>query len=154
MHNQPTAVPGQREAGPVSPVIAGGVWLGDDDRDQPLVLQLQLPVSAEELAAALYDDDRLSPADLAADQNVWGFAAAAITRAGLNAIWRCADEIVLAEARGTLAHPTWLAICRRRVAGVTGTAPRNQDANSAVSGLATVRALNEITSPCHAEAQM
>src|SRR6266566_3384653 len=79
-HNQPTAVPGQREAGPVSPVIAGGVWLGDDDRDQPLVLQLQLPVSAEELAAALYDDDRLSPADLAADQNVWGFAAAAITR--------------------------------------------------------------------------
>jgi hypothetical protein len=71
MHNQPTAVPDQREAGPVSPVITGGNWLGDDDLDQSLTLQLRLPVSAEELAVALYDDHQLCPADLAKDENVW-----------------------------------------------------------------------------------
>jgi len=29
MHLQPTAVPSGREAGPLSPVIAGGPWLGE-----------------------------------------------------------------------------------------------------------------------------
>ncbi len=144
MHNQPTAMPGQREAGPVSPVIAGEVWLGDDDLDQPLVLQLRLPVSAEDLAAALYYDDQLSPADLAADENVWGFAAAVIARDGINAVERRVDKIVLAEARGTLANPTWLAACRGRVAEVTGCA--SPDASG--EELAFARALTEIASPC------
>ena len=48
----------------MSPVIAGGTWLGDDDPRQSLTLQLRLPISAEELAAALYEDDQLRPADL------------------------------------------------------------------------------------------
>ena len=43
MRNQPAAVPVQREAGPVSPVIAGGAWLGDDDLNQSLTLQLSGP---------------------------------------------------------------------------------------------------------------
>jgi hypothetical protein len=70
MCNEPTAVPVQREAGPVSPVIAGGAWLGDDDLNQSLTLQLRLPVSAEELATALYDDHQLCPGDLVKDENV------------------------------------------------------------------------------------
>jgi hypothetical protein len=178
MHNQPTAVPERREADPVSPVIAGGVWLGDDDRDQPFVLQLRLPVSAADLAAALYDDDQLSPADLAADENVWGFAAAAIVQDGMNAIERRADEIVRAEAWGTLANPAWLSVCRRRVAEVTGCAPAgqatttrrvgaqppsafhrpraaHQEAASAApdassEALASVRTLADIAPPCRA----
>ena len=154
MHNQPTAVPERREAVPVSPVIAGGVWLGDDDRDQPLVLQLRLPVSADDLAAALYDDDQLSPADLAADENVWGFAAAAIVQDGMNAIERRADEILLAETRGTVANPAWLTLCRRRVAEVTGCTWRDQGVNGAASGLVYVRALAEAASPCRAGAQV
>jgi hypothetical protein len=76
----------------VSPVIADGAWLGDDGRHQPLVLQLRLPVSAEELAAALYGDDHLSPADLATDENTWAFAAVAITQDRLTAIQRRAPE--------------------------------------------------------------
>jgi hypothetical protein len=96
MHNQPTAVPDPREAGPVSPVITGGNWLGDDDLDQSLTLVLRMPVSAEELAVALYDDHQLRPADLAKDENVWGFAAVAIVQDGLNAIQRRADEILVA----------------------------------------------------------
>jgi len=41
MHHNGTAAHERLEAGPVSPVITReDGWLGDDDRDQPLVLQL------------------------------------------------------------------------------------------------------------------
>jgi hypothetical protein len=154
MHHQPTAVPDQREAGRTSPVIAGGNWLGDDDPGQSLTLQLRLPVSAEELATALYGDEYLCPADLATDENVWGFAAVAIVQDGLNAIQRRANEILVAEARGTLADPAWLATCRRRVAEVTGTAVPGRAATGTASGFARVRALTEAVAPCHAGAQV
>ena len=55
---------------------------------------------------------------------MWGFAAVAIVQDGLNAIQRRAEEIAVAEMRGTLANPAWLATCRRRVAEVTGTVPQ------------------------------
>lgn len=149
MQNDGTAVLDRRGAGPVSPLITReDGWLGDDDRDQPLVLRLKLPVSANELAAALYDDDELCPADLAADENVWGFTALAIVQDGLAAVQRRAEEITVAEMRGTLASPAWLATCRRRIAEVTGTA------SQANSGLPSVRALTEAASPCHAGAQI
>jgi hypothetical protein len=153
MHHQATAAPDQHEAGPISPVIAGGSWLGDDDPDQSLTLQLRLPVSAEELATALYSDEYLCPADLITDENVWGFATVAIIQDGLNAIQRRANEIVVAEARGTLANPAWLATCRRRVAEVTGTAAPGHAVGTA-SGLARVRALTEAAAPCHAGAHL
>ena len=87
-NNGPAGLP-RRETPTVSPVLTSeDGWLGDDDRNQPLTLQLRLPVSAEELAAALYDDHQLCPADLAADENVWGFAAAAIVRDGLSSVPR------------------------------------------------------------------
>jgi hypothetical protein len=139
-------VPDQQEPSPVSPVIAGGAWLGDDDPRQSLTLQLRLLVSAEELAGTLYEDGQLRPADLVKDENVWGFAAVAIVQDGLNAIQRRADEILVAEARGTLASPAWLATCRRRVAEVTGAALPIHAANGTVSGVAQVRALTEIAS--------
>ncbi len=75
MRHQPTAVPIPQEASLVSPVITGGTWLGDDDPNQSLALQLRLPVSPEELATGLYDDHQLCPDDLVKDESVWGFAA-------------------------------------------------------------------------------
>ncbi len=179
-----TSVLPRREAGLVSPVISGeGGWLGDDDRDQPLTLQLGLPVSAEELAAALYGEHQLTPADLATDVNVWAFAALVIVQDGLNAIQARANDILVAEARGTLARPEWLELCRRRVAEVTGCAdtpaaalsppatttaragaqppstttfprPRTpeetapSEPGTRAEGLAHVRALTQIASPC------
>jgi hypothetical protein len=74
------------------------------------------------MAAALYGDEQLSPADLAADENVRGFAACAIAQDGMNQIERRADQIAVEEAGGTLANPAWLELCRRRVAEVTGAA--------------------------------
>jgi hypothetical protein len=123
MHLNGTAARARHQAGPVSPVISGeNGWLGDDGRDQPLTLQIALPVSAEELAAALYYDDHLTPADLAKDHSVWALAAVAIVQDGFNAIQRHADEILVAQARGRLANPGWLELCRRCVAEVTGRA--------------------------------
>lgn len=148
-----TAALARHQAGPVSPVITReDGWLGDPDRHQPLTLQLRLPVSAGELTAALYGDDQLSPVDLATDVGVWAFAAIAIVQDGLNAIERRADEILLAEARGALANPAWLATCRRRVAEVTGSAPADPAAapGNRAEGLTQVRALTETASPCRA----
>ncbi len=82
----------------------------------------------------------------------------------MNAIERRAVEIQAAEEQGTLANPGWLALCRRRVAEVTGGAPDGQDTSHTAPtawpdhkrpaapgmGLASVRALTEIASPCRA----
>jgi hypothetical protein len=103
---------------------------------------------------------------LAIDENVWAFAAVAIVQDGLNAIQRRADDILVAEARGRLASPAWLALCRCRVAEVTGSAGGPGAAGSsaatatlgvgaqppgtAAAGLAWVRALTEIAAPCRA----
>jgi hypothetical protein len=125
MHLNGTAARARHQAGPVSPVISGeDGWLGDDDRDQPLTLRLELPVSATDLAAALYGYGvrGLCPDDLADDENVWGFAALAIVQDGLDTIQRRAKDIETAETCGTLASPSWLAACRSRVAEVTGQA--------------------------------
>jgi hypothetical protein len=147
MHNQPTLVPDRRETGLVSPVIAGGVWFEDEpepDRRRSLVLQLRLPVSAYELAAARYYDGQLCPADLAADENVWGFAAAAIVRHGMSAVELRAGLVPRDAALGRLASPGWLEHCRRRVAEVTGAALH------ARGGLAGVCALAGALAPCSA----
>jgi len=77
-----------------------------------------------------------------------------IVQDGLDAIQRRAEEILVAEARGTLANPPWLATCRRRVTEVAGAALHSRVASSSVSGLAQVRALTEAASPCHAGAQV
>ena len=138
MHLNSTAALARHQAGPVSPVISSeNGWLGDDGWDQPLTLQLSLPVSAEELVTALYGDDHLSPGDLAADENVWAFAAVAIVQDGLTAIQRRADQIQADEARGRLMNPAWLELCRRRVADVTGSAAT---VPAALSPLATTTA--------------
>jgi hypothetical protein len=85
---------------------------------------------------------------------VWGFAAVAIVQDGLNAIQHHRDEILIAEAQGSLTNPTRLATCRRRVAEVTGATLPGGAANSTVCGLARVRALIETASPCHAGANL
>jgi hypothetical protein len=144
MHDHAIAVLDRREASQVSPVIAGGMWLEDepeDDRRRSLVLQLRLPVSADELAAAPYYGEQLCPADLADDENLWGFAAAAIVQDGMNAIELRADLIARDKARGTLANQGWREHFRRRVAEVTGTVLPGRDADGALPGPPRVRAL-------------
>lgn len=92
------------------------------------------------MAAALYGDEQLSPADLAADENVRGFAACAIAQDGMNQIERRADQIAVEEAGGTLANPAWLELCRRRVAEVTGSTATGPATGPSSAAATTARA--------------
>lgn len=64
MQNNGTAMPDRRAAAQVSPVVGRG-WLEEDELLRPLVLQVRVSASAEEMAAALYSDEYLSLEDLA-----------------------------------------------------------------------------------------
>jgi hypothetical protein len=106
-------------AGRVSPVFTGGDCFELEGR--PHVLRMELPVSAEEMVAALYGEHgRLQEGDLETDEDIWRKAAIMIILDGLPVIEERADQILVEEARNALFHPEWLALCRRRVAEVTG----------------------------------
>lgn len=104
---------------PASPVITSGRWFDADGR--PYIARMELPLSAEEMVAALYGEHpRLMPADLEADESVWANAALVVVQDGLHEIDRIAATIRKQEQSPKLAAPEWLAFCRRRVAEVTG----------------------------------
>ncbi len=104
---------------PASPLITAGRWFEADGR--PYIARMELPLSAEEMVAALYGEHpRLMPADLEADEGVWANAALVVVQDGLREIERIAVRIRQQERSPELAAPEWLAFCRRRVAEVTG----------------------------------
>jgi hypothetical protein len=99
-------------------------WFEGENR--PHRVGIVLPISAELMVAALYSDrERLSRADLATDDEVWGNAMLVVTMDGLNAVQESADALLLEEHRRTLADPLWLALCRRRVSEVIITAAKD-----------------------------
>lgn len=109
----------RRPAARVSPVLAAGSCFEADGR--PHLARMELPLSAAEMVAALYGEhQRLTPGDLATDDETWGHVAVAVTQEGLRAIYHRAGQISAQEGRGTLAAPQWLEFCRRRVAEMTG----------------------------------
>jgi hypothetical protein len=111
-------MPGRPETGRASPVLTGGSLFEGEGR--PHVLQMELPLSAEEMVAALYGEHKiLQDVDLATDEEVWAHTALVVVQDGLTAVEHLADEILVQEHRRTLAAPQWLALCRRRVAELT-----------------------------------
>jgi hypothetical protein len=97
-----------------------------DREGRPLVVRLEVPVSAEEMVVALYGEhERLTQADLGTDQDVWRYVAVVVAQDGMHAIEQLADAIAEQERCRTLAAPEWLARCRRRVAEVTAAAAGN-----------------------------
>jgi hypothetical protein len=97
------------------PVLAAGSGLFDGE-GRPLVVRLEVPLSAGEMAAALYGEhERLTQADLGTDQDVWRYVAVVIAQDGMHAIEQLADVIAEQERCRSLAAPEWLAWCRRRV---------------------------------------
>jgi hypothetical protein len=104
-------------------VFATGSGLFDQE-GRPHVVRMELPLSAREMVAALYGEhDRLTPADLDTDEQLWGHIAVVAAQEGLPAIWRLAGVIDAAEPCRVLAAPGWLAWCRKRVAEVTAGKP-------------------------------
>jgi hypothetical protein len=109
-------------------VLAGTVFTAGsglfDREGRPHVVRIELPLSAGEMEAALYGEyDRLTPADLNTDEEVWGHIAVVIVQDGFHALWQLAESIDAQEPCRALAAPGWLALCRKRVAEVTAGKP-------------------------------
>ena len=106
-------------AAPVTgPLLTAGSGLFDGE-GRPLVVRLEVPLSAGEMVAALYGEhERLTQADLSTDQDVWRYVALVVAPDGMHAIEQLADVIAEQERCRSLVAPEWLAWCRRRVAEV------------------------------------
>ncbi|HZR49215.1 MAG TPA: hypothetical protein VFB06_06830 [Streptosporangiaceae bacterium] len=104
-------------------VVPADGWFETEDR--PYVLRMEVPLSVEEMVAALYSEhNRLTPAELASDQDVRGHIAVTLLAKGQPAIGYVAEQVREAEQSGSgVRAPAWLALCRRRVAEVTGCTP-------------------------------
>jgi hypothetical protein len=102
-----------------SPLLTGGTW--SEGSGQPYVLRMELPVSADNMVAALYGEhDRLHQRDLADDEDIWVNVALVVVQDGLHAVEELAEGIREQEQTDTLAASDWLAYCRHRVAMVVG----------------------------------
>ena len=97
------------------PLLTAGSGLFDGE-GRPLVVRMEVPLSAGEMVAALYGEhERLTQADLGTDQDVWRYVAVVVAQDGMHAIEQLADVIDEQERCRSLAAPEWLAWCRRRV---------------------------------------
>lgn len=97
------------------PFLAAGSGLFDGE-GRPLVVRLEVPLSAREMTAALYGEhERLTQADFPADQDVWRYVAVVLAQDGMHTIEHLADMIDEQERCSSLAAPEWLVWCRRRV---------------------------------------
>jgi hypothetical protein len=111
----------QPDTVPASPLFMGGKWF--EANGLPCLIQMELPVSAEDMVAALYRDrSRLLYIDLGTDEGVWGSIAVVVVYDGLGNIRCTASQVREQEQSGTLDAPGWLTYCRRRVAAVVGQA--------------------------------
>lgn len=106
-----------------SPVIGGSQAFEIDNRHY--LLRVEIPLTAEQMAAALYaydhpsDARRVLPLDTETDEDVWRHIAVVVVSDGLHAIENLAAlEIPDQEIHGTLASPAWLRTCRRRTAEI------------------------------------
>jgi hypothetical protein len=98
----------------VLPVIRGGRWFGSEPR--PLVLRVELPLTCEEVVAALYGTAQ--PDEISASEDLCGCVAVTVLLEGLPALQERAARLRATELRGGVGSPEFLDLCRRRVAGL------------------------------------
>jgi hypothetical protein len=92
-------------------VFRGGRTFEESGR--PHVLRLEVPVSAEEMVAALYTlREHADFFCLEPGKEVWRNAAMVIVRDGLGAVESLADETLVHSARNMEHHGEWLEVCR------------------------------------------
>lgn len=101
---------------PSLPMISGPRWFDDDDA--PFRLQIELPLTFEEMVAALYNVVEL--ADIASDEDLRGSVAVTVLIDGLTALMARVSKIRQDEQRHTIESPDFLAHCRVRVAELLG----------------------------------
>jgi hypothetical protein len=114
MRNQPDLPGGEPAAG--LPVISGPRWF--DTENRPFVLRIECPLAFEEMVAALYGTAEAG--DLASDEDLCGSIAVTLLVEGLTALRERARKIRVNERCGAIASPAFLALCRQRIAALTG----------------------------------
>ncbi|BCJ30528.1 MarR family transcriptional regulator [Actinocatenispora sera] len=85
-------------------------------------LRIELPLTADEMAAALYYELHLVADDLVHDQDVRDALVLAVATEGLTAVRQRAERLCAEIAAGTV-DAAWLAVCRRRLADVFAAGP-------------------------------
>jgi len=82
------------------------------------VLRIECPLAFDEMVAALYGI--VEAGDMASDEELCGSVAVALLIEGLPPLHERAGKIRLDERRGAIESPAFLALCRQRVAALTG----------------------------------
>ncbi len=102
------------EAPVVLPVISGARWFGTSPR--PLALRVEVPLTAEEMVAALYGV--VLPDEIASPEELCGSVAVMLLIEGLPGLQARAERLAQEERSGSVESPEFLAECRRRVAAL------------------------------------
>jgi hypothetical protein len=93
------------------PVIRGARWFGAEPG--PFVLRVELPLTLEEMVAALYDV--VQPDEIDSDEGLCGSVAVTLLIEGLPALSARVGMLRKAEQSGAVESPEFLDLCRRRV---------------------------------------
>jgi hypothetical protein len=102
------------QASVVLPVIRGARWFGSESR--PLVLRIELPLTSEEMAAALYGIAQ--PDEITSSEELCGCVAVTLLLEGLPALQERAARLRASELRSGVESQEFLDFCRQRVAGL------------------------------------
>jgi len=105
-----------REPAAGLPVISGPRWFESENR--PFVLRIECPLAFDDMVAALYW--AADAGDLASDEALCGSIAVTLSIEGLAALRERARKIRVNERCGAIESPEFLALCRQRIAALTG----------------------------------
>lgn len=117
MHAQGTSVVGHPDSRVTGPAVDGPLWFDTDDR--PVRLLMNVPLSLDLMAAALYGAPGLTPRDLDAAEDARGHIAVSVASDGLTPLERRANELA---GPGAADKPGWLAFRRQRATDVMAAA--------------------------------
>ena len=93
------------------PLISGPQWFGPGE--EPFVLRIEVPLTAEDMVAALYGV--VQPDEISRDEDLCGNVAVTLLIEGLPGVESRAAELTRDEQNGCVESPEFLDLCRRRV---------------------------------------
>jgi len=96
------------------PVVRGPQWFGREVR--PFVLRVEVPLTVEQMVAALYDIAQQD--EISSDEDLCGSVAVTLLIEGLPRVDERAARLARDEQRGGVESPEYLALCRQRVAAL------------------------------------
>jgi hypothetical protein len=96
------------------PVIRGDRWFGS--QPGPFVLRVELPLTGEEMVAALYGV--VHSDEITTGEDLCGCVVVTVLLEGLPAVQERGARLRASELRGEVESPEFLGLCRQQVAGL------------------------------------